>query len=133
MSDPKQIPETPTPLLENQQLRDPSFWQAQWQNVRLLWRLLKDPEVPIYLKFIPFAAVVYLVVPVDLLPDVLLGLGQMDDLAVLLFGAKTFTSMVPQHLVDKHWDAIRREDGGWALPEKSVEQAIVINPEKMNK
>lgn len=49
-----------------------------------------DPRVPFQLKLIPVVAVLYLLLPVDLIPDLLVGLGQLDDLAILLLGLRLF-------------------------------------------
>ena len=107
-----------------------SFWQESWLQARLVWRLLRDPVVPFYLKLIPAAAVLYLFMPLDLLPDALLGLGQIDDLGLLLIGAKVFIEMVPDYLVEEH----RLElEGKIVAPaaqkDGDLYQAIVINKE----
>jgi uncharacterized membrane protein YkvA (DUF1232 family) len=73
---------------------------------RLVWRLLTDRGVPIWVKAIPPFALLYLISPVDLLPDPLLGLGQLDDLAVLLLGFKLFVEMCPSGLVQRHRDQL---------------------------
>ena len=48
------------------------------------WRLFTDPRVPVYAKALPvLIGLVYLLMPADVLPDPLLGLGQVDDLGLL--------------------------------------------------
>ena len=59
---------------------EPNFWREMYQQARLIYALMRDPEVPIYLKAIPFSAIAYLIMPFDLIPDFALGLGQLDDL-----------------------------------------------------
>lgn len=119
---------------QNKQVRerakDPTFWREQLHTVRLIWRLLRDPEVPVYLKVIPLAAVVYLFVPIDLLPDALLGLGQLDDLTILLLGSKAFTNLVPDHLIERHRQDILHEDGFYLDDEDKLKDAIVIDNEQ---
>ena len=56
-------------------------------------RLWADPRVPVYLKLIPLLVLAYVLSPVDLLPDVVVGLGLVDDLAVLVMGLKIFTDL----------------------------------------
>ena len=73
---------------------------------RLTWRLLLDQRVPLWAKGIPVLAVVYLLSPIDLIPDVILGLGQLDDLGVLLGALRVFRSVVPEHIVDEHLEII---------------------------
>jgi uncharacterized membrane protein YkvA (DUF1232 family) len=55
-------------------------------NLRITWKLLRDPKVaPIAKLVLPILAVLYLISPIDLIPDVILGLGQMDDAGVIVF------------------------------------------------
>ncbi|MFL7790803.1 MAG: YkvA family protein, partial [Anaerolineae bacterium] len=69
---------------------------------RLAWRLLWDSRVPFWTKLIPPAVLLYLVSPVDFLPDAALGLGQLDDLAILLIGTKLFIELAPIEIVREH-------------------------------
>lgn len=114
---------------------EPGFWREIWQQIRLVYYLIRDPEVPIYLKLIPFTAVIYLIWPIDLIADVIPVLGQLDDLTALLVTSKVFVELVPQHVVAKHLDSIRTNDGYTAISspqEDSDEQladAIVIDGE----
>ena len=48
------------------------------------------------------AAIAYLLMPIDILPDMIPGLGQLDDLGVLLLGAKMFIEMAPQDIVQRY-------------------------------
>jgi uncharacterized membrane protein YkvA (DUF1232 family) len=94
--------------------RDPSFWREAWQQARLVFYLLRDPEVPFYLKFVPFVAFLYLLWPFDLLPAI-----PVDDITFLLVGGKVFIELAPQHVVIKHLNAIREKDGYSPLEEES--------------
>lgn len=100
--------------------KDPGFWRELWQQARLVWYLFWDPEVPIYLKIFPLLTLVYLIAPIDLLPDVLIGLGQLDDLTVLMVGSKVFIELVPPHVVTRHMQAIRQRDGYLPVVETGV-------------
>lgn len=77
------------------------------QNARLVWRLLTDPRVPLRPKLVVPLTLLYIFFPIDVIPDLVPGLGQLDDLAVLLVGVKLFIDMSPHHLVKEHFDAIR--------------------------
>jgi uncharacterized membrane protein YkvA (DUF1232 family) len=92
-------------------MKEPGFWRELWQQARLVYYLLRDPEVPFYLKLLPFTAVVYLLFPFDLLTDLAPVVGQLDDITVLLVGSKIFIEMSPPHVVARHMDAIRAQDG----------------------
>jgi uncharacterized membrane protein YkvA (DUF1232 family) len=106
---------------------DPGFFRELWQQARLVYALLRDPEVPFYLKLLPFTAVLYLIFPLDLIPDLVPVFGQLDDLTVLLVGAKLFVDMSPPHIVARHRDQIRVSDG--FSPKESVDEKIIIDPQ----
>lgn len=82
--------------------KSPGFFGELWQQAKLVFQLIKDPQVPIYLKALPFAAIAYLIFPFDFLPDVIPGLGQLDDITVLLLGAKIFIELAPQDVVAQY-------------------------------
>ena len=78
------------------------FLGGLWQQARLVYRLFLDPEVPFYIKLLPVAAAAYLLFPFDFLPDVIPGLGQLDDITILVLGAKMFIELAPQHVVERY-------------------------------
>lgn len=69
---------------------------------KLFSRLLKDTRVPIGPKLLLIALAVYLVLPTDLLPDFLIGLGQLDDLLLIYLGLKFFIRLCPKEIVAEH-------------------------------
>ncbi len=71
-------------------------------QVRLAWRLWRDRRVPVWTKLVPLLGLAYVVVPFDLLPDPMLGLGQVDDLGVIILALKLFLSLCPAALVAQH-------------------------------
>lgn len=73
---------------------------------RLLVRLMKDPRVPTALKAIPILPLAYVIFPIDLIPDVIPVLGQLDDIGAVLLGIETFISLVPNDIVVEHQNAI---------------------------
>ena len=114
-------------------VQDPGFWREIWEQVRLVWLLLKDKEVPIYMKLLPVAALIYVILPVDLIPEILVPppFGQLDDLTAVLFGAKLFIEMAPQDIVNRHIRAMRMQIGhadldGIDQSDKEIDASIVI-------
>lgn len=97
---------------------DPGFWRDAWQQARLVLRLLRDSEVPFYLKLMPFLTLIYLISPIDLLP------GGFDDATILLVGAKVFIELVPQHVVIKQLNRIRQADGYDPIDEGNIDTAV---------
>lgn len=74
----------------------------------LTWRLLRDSRVPFWLKLIPFAEILYILSPLDFIPDVFIGIGQLDDLGILIGGMRLFEALAPAYVVAEHRDAIAR-------------------------
>jgi uncharacterized membrane protein YkvA (DUF1232 family) len=81
-------------------------------NVRLIWRLFTDRRVPWWTKLIPLAALAYVIWPFDLALDTMLGLGQLDDLAIVLLGLKTFVSLSPAAIVAQYRNQLRQASDG---------------------
>ena len=98
---------TPNPGAPN-----PGLIMQVINRLRLVARLIGDGRVPIYLKAVPFAGLLYLVWPADLLPDLVPILGQVDDLGVLILGVETFIRLAPQHVVAEHEADIRADRSG---------------------
>ncbi|MGH7886537.1 MAG: YkvA family protein [Candidatus Binatia bacterium] len=73
---------------------------------KLFSRLIKDPRVPASPKLIVAGILAYVILPTDLLPDFLIGVGQLDDLAVILGGLKLFLRFCPKEVVREHLQAI---------------------------
>ena len=63
-----------------------------------------DPQTPRPVKAMLFAALAYFVVPSDMIPDVIAGLGFTDDATVLLATLR----LVAGHINDRHRAAARR-------------------------
>jgi len=75
-------------------------------HLRLAVRLLREPAVPLLTKVIPVLAAVYVVSPIDLVPDFIPILGQLDDLGVVLFALESFLKLCPAQAVDFHRSAL---------------------------
>ena len=83
------------------------FFRQLIEQFRLSWALLLDNRVPLVSKIIPLAAVAYVISPIDLIPDIFIGIGQLDDLGILLMALTTFNSIAPGDVVDEHLARIR--------------------------
>ena len=75
-------------------------------HVRLATRLVREPRVPLSLKFVPVLVGLYVLSPVDLVPDLLPVLGQLDDLAVVAAGLELFVRRCPPAAAAFHREAI---------------------------
>ena len=74
--------------------------------VRLYWRLFRDVRVGLWPKAILVGGLVYVASPIDLVPDWILVLGQLDDLAVFLLAARAFLRACPPEVVQEHVDRL---------------------------
>jgi len=77
--------------------------------IRLVWALLRDGRVPAQQKLILVGIGAYLVFPIDLIPDFVPVLGQLDDLAVVLLGLDLFIRSAPADVVDEHLAKISQD------------------------
>ena len=68
----------------------------------LVFRLMLDRRVPLRLKLIIPAAVLYLVSPIDLLPDLFPILGHTDDLIVVILALASFLLMTPRNVLNEY-------------------------------
>jgi len=84
-----------------------SFLGELMQQIKLVYYLIRDRDVPIYLKVLPFLGVLYVLFPIDIITDVIPVLGQIDDLMILTIGAKVFIELAPAHVVAKYIDQMR--------------------------
>ena len=69
---------------------------------RLIVKLMRDRRVPIRAKLIIPAAIVYLVSPIDIVPDIVPISGWIDDIIVTLLAAALFLSMTPRDVLMEH-------------------------------
>jgi len=63
-----------------------------------------DPKTPASTKAILVAALAYFVIPADLIPDVLIGTGFLDDATVLGYALAT----ARKHVLPHHYERARR-------------------------
>ena len=70
---------------------------------RMIVRVAADPILPTAAKVALAAAVVYLVSPIDLIPDFIPGLGAFDDLLVAAIVVDGLLNWVDRGLVLKYW------------------------------
>ncbi len=102
--------------------------------LRLVWRLTFDKRVPLLLRFLVPLALLYVLSPIDLLPDWVPRLGWVDDLLVLGLAVLLLTKLAPRHVVEEHLG--NRHDTGRAEekdPSKVVEGSARLIDEEAHK
>ena len=75
-------------------------------ELRIAARLMREPAVPAIVKAVPAFAALYLVSPLDLIPDLLPLLGQLDDIGVVLLGVQAFIHLCPDPVTAFHRAAL---------------------------
>ena len=98
------------------------------RQVKLVWMLLRDKHVSMWTKAILPLALIYLVSPIDLIPDVFLGLGQLDDLGVILLGMSLFVRLCPPDVVAYYTNQLERGDD--SSEDKAVDATYRVIDEK---
>jgi len=80
----------------------PWLLRALLFDLRLATRLFREPAVPAVAKAVVPLALLYLISPIDVLPDFLPVLGQLDDLAIAYVALKFFVRICPPAVVAFH-------------------------------
>lgn len=71
--------------------------------VMLLGRMLKDSRVPMAEKALFAAAIVYVISPLDFIPDVFPFIGHIDDLYVVALVLLRLVNRTDESVVRQHW------------------------------
>lgn len=76
----------------------------------LFWRLLRDSRVPLPAKTVLPVVGLYLLMPLDVIPDFIPVLGQLDDLLVVALGLWLFLKLCPEGIVREHLRLLRQAE-----------------------
>ena len=74
------------------------LWALVKGDARLLWRALRHPMAPGWLKLGVAGIVLYVLSPIDLIPDVIPIFGVLDDLIVVPLAIRWLLSRLPAPL-----------------------------------
>ena len=87
-------------------LSRPWSLRALIAQARLAFRLFREPRVPMVLKAVPLLALLYVISPIDFVTDFIPGLGQLDDLGIILAALELFVRLCPGVAQTFHREAI---------------------------
>ncbi|MGC9347208.1 MAG: YkvA family protein [Anaerolineae bacterium] len=114
------------PERRSERSKDQIGWLKEFfSQFEVAWKLFWDRRVPISTKLVPLLTLVYLLSPVDIVPDVVPGLGQVDDLMILLVGLRLFISLSPAAVVAEY----EKLSGRVTQEEKDWDEAEIIDLE----
>lgn len=68
-------------------------WLVLTKPIKRAWSEFINPAVSWRMKLIPIIAMLYALSPIDVIPDVFVGLGQLDDVGIILLALKLFMSL----------------------------------------
>jgi uncharacterized membrane protein YkvA (DUF1232 family) len=72
--------------------------------LKLLFRLFKDPRVPLAEKALVIGTIVYVVSPLDFIPDLIPFVGQVDDLYLAALVILRLLRRSSDEVIYEHWD-----------------------------
>lgn len=73
-------------------------------SAKVLYRLARDERVPRRTRMLALGALVYAIVPVDLIPDGIPVLGKVDDIALAGVAVVRLIEDAGPELLEEHWD-----------------------------
>ena len=74
------------------------LWSVLRADARILWRALRHPDAPGWLKAAVALVVVYVLSPIDLIPDFIPFFGAIDDVLVVTFAIRWLVGRLPPHI-----------------------------------
>jgi len=99
---------------EYKKLKRKYFWIRVLMHIpnffKLAFRLVRDKQVPLYLKIIAYGAFLYVLSPVDIIPIILLPfIGWIEDVIIFYICMKLLVNLSPPEVVEKHVSDIDAE------------------------
>ena len=74
------------------------FWTLLRGDARELWWALRHPQAPGWLKLGTALIVLYVISPIDLIPDAIPFLGVMDDIVLVPLAIRFLLKRLPPHI-----------------------------------
>ena len=71
-------------------------------KLRLALALVREPRIPLPVRAVPPALVLYLAMPLDVIPDFIPVIGHLDDVLVLLLGVAVLLRFTPRAVLEEH-------------------------------
>jgi uncharacterized membrane protein YkvA (DUF1232 family) len=71
--------------------------------VRLLFGLMTDPRVAAIDKMLVVGAIAYIITPIDLIPDFIPFIGEVDDVYLLVIALQRLISHAGRYVLLDHW------------------------------
>ena len=72
------------------------------EKLALGWALFRDARIGIAPKVIALLLVLYLAMPLDLIPDFIPVVGHVDDLLIVMIGGALLLRSIPRYVIEEH-------------------------------
>ena len=72
------------------------------RKLRLALALVREPRIPLLVRAVPPALVLYLAMPLDVIPDFIPVIGHLDDVLVLVIGIAVLLRFTPRAVLEEH-------------------------------
>jgi len=114
---------------KNKVIRDEGgFFTDVGLRIKLIFRLMGDPRINIFLKLLPIASLIYLIIPAPIPPD-LIPL-PIDDALIIWVATYLFVELCPPDVVQEHMRALNMEiPGKWRDPSDEIDDENIIDAE----
>lgn len=76
------------------------LWALVKTDLRLLWRALRHPQAPGWLKWGSAGVLLYVLSPIDLVPDFIPVAGWLDDIVLVPLAIRWLLNKLPQGVRD---------------------------------
>lgn len=94
--------------------------------LRLMGGLITDPRVALLDKVLLGVAIAYVVMPIDLIPDFIPFIGQVDDVFIVVLALKRLISNAGMNVIRDHWDGAIEDLHPTALQEVLLAAAFFL-------
>jgi uncharacterized membrane protein YkvA (DUF1232 family) len=75
------------------------LWSVLRGDARTLWFALRHPGAPAWLKLGTALIVLYVISPIDLIPDFIPGIGMLDDVVLVPLAIRWLLKRLPPHIM----------------------------------
>lgn len=85
----------------------PSLWFAVWlwqtfkHDIKLLYGALLHPDTPFKVKLAMAWIILYILSPIDIIPDRIVWAGILDDITVIIYWVKRIIRNIPKKVADE--------------------------------
>jgi uncharacterized membrane protein YkvA (DUF1232 family) len=122
----------PNPVDNNDQSRA-AIREAIWllpNVVKLLARIVRDRRVPVRAKAFAAAVLIYVISPIDIIPDFVIGFGKLDDLILSAVAIQYLVESAGPEIVGEHWDG---SEGSLDMILSAAEMGAEVIPKPIRK